>query len=126
MAFDLDVQTAIFTQLSGLPTAVYDSPPTSAAYPYIVIGNDTSIPFDTDDTVGRDFIVNIHIWDNYNGYKRIKEIFGQIDDILNRGNFAVPNHDLIDCIFDSSDFFFDSDGKTRHAVVSYRLLIDEA
>lgn len=126
MGFETQLQTTIFAQLDGnISGEVYDDPPKRASYPYAVIGDDSFIPFDTDTTVGRDVIASIHIWDNYNGKKRIKEIMGEIDSILNRANLAITGYHSINCVFDSSDVFLEPDGKTRHGVITFRLLIDE-
>lgn len=127
MGFELSIQQAIFTQLDGnISASVVDDASKKQRYPYCVIGDDSYIEFDTDTTIGRDGIISVHIWDNYNGYSRIKQLFGEIDGILNRANFAVTGYDLINCVFDSSDVFLEPDGKTRHGVLTYRILIDEA
>ena len=126
MSFDLSLQQAIYNQLNNvISCSVYDSPPKTPAYPYVVIGDDSSIEFDTDNTIGREFISTIHVFDNYAGKKRIKNIFGEIDSALNRVNFIVPSKHLINCNFDSTDIFLDSDGKTFHGVISFKILIDE-
>ena len=126
MGFDLALQTAIFSQLSGnISCEVYDSPPKLPVYPYVIIGDDSFIPFDTDSTVGRDLIASIHIWDNYAGKKRIKQISGEIQALINRASFPVVGFHLINCVFDSSDYFLDADGKTYHSILTFRLLLDE-
>lgn len=126
MGFELSLQAAIYGQLNGsISCGVYDSPPKVPEYPYCVIGDDSFIEFDTDTTIGRDVIASIHIFDNYAGKKRIKQIFGEIDAILNRADFSVTDKHLINCVFDGSDTFLDSDGKTYHGVISYKILLDE-
>ncbi len=126
MGFESALQAAIFTQLNGvISCAVYDSPAKKPAYPYAVIGDDSFIEFDTGDTVGREVISTIHIFDNYDGKKRIKEIFGEIDAALNRANFAVSGKDLINCVFEGSDIFLDADGKTFHGIINFKILLDE-
>ena len=126
MGFETALQTAVFSALDGNITAdVYDDPPKQCDYPYVVIGDDSFIEFDTDTTVGRNVIASMHIWDNYNGKKRIKQAMGEIDAILNRANLTITGYDSINCVFDSSDIFLERDGKTRHGVITYRLLIDE-
>ena len=125
MAFELDLQGAILSELKKtISTPIFDAPGQSQSYPYIVIGDDSLINDDTNTTIGRNVISSIHVWDNFNGYSRIKGIIGAIDDALNRVLFTVPNHHLIDCSFDSSSFFIEPDGKTRHGVISFKILID--
>jgi hypothetical protein len=127
MGFEAELQKTMFSVLDGNVSAgVYDDPPKRPSYPYLIIGDDSFIPFDTDDTVGRDVIASVHIWDNYDGKKRIKEVMGEVDQILNRAELSIIGYDSINCVFDSSDQFLEPDGKTRHGVLTYRLLIDEA
>lgn len=126
MGFETALQTAIFGVLNGnVSVGVFDCPQKEPTYPYVIIGDDSFIPFDTDTTVGRDVIASIHIWDNYNGKKRIKSVMGEIDALLNRANFNVTGYHLINCVFDSSDQFLEPDGKTYHGVLTYRILLDE-
>lgn len=126
MSIDIALQSSIYTLLNGnIGCDVYDSPPKVPQYPYVIIGDDSFIPFDTDNTVGRDIIASIHLWDNYAGKKRIKTIAGEIDALMNRAEFPIAGFHLINCFFDGSDYFLDSDGKTYHGILTFRLLVDE-
>jgi hypothetical protein len=125
MGFETAVQEAIVLALTdNIGCQVYDSPPKTAAYPYAIVGDDAFIEFDTNTTVGRECITTVHVFDNYNGKKRIKQIIGEIDNLLNRATLTAIGFHFIDCVFDSSDIFLDSDGKTYHGVILFRLLID--
>ena len=127
MGFSLDLQKGIYDQLTAeISAPVFDDPSKKQSYPYVVVGDDSAIAFDTDTSIGRDIISTIHVWDDYNGYARIKGIIDDIDIAMNRVLFSVPNNHLIDCEFDSSDVFFEPDGKTRHGVITFRILLDEA
>lgn len=128
MSFSADTQKAIYDALilASLGVPVYGDPQKDASYPYIVVGDDSFAPFDTDTSTGFDAIATIHVWDNYKGYKRIKNISGDVYAALNRANLSITGYTVLDCMFDSSDYFLDTDGKTRHGVISFRLLIDEA
>jgi len=57
-----EIQKAVFDLLViGVdPTPVYDDVPQGASFPYVVIGDDTSIPWDTDDSVGSESTLTIH------------------------------------------------------------------
>jgi hypothetical protein len=131
MAFNLELQKGIYSALSGnvifngQPVPVYDSPPKNQSYPYIVIGDDILTPFDTDTSVGAEVIAPVYIWDNYRGYKRIKSIADDVYSLLNRQAVTVTGYNVLDCMFDSGDYFLDSDGKTRRGVISFKLLLDE-
>ena len=124
--FNIALQASIFDLLSSsLSAQVYDDPPKTPAYPYVVVGDDSAAPFDTDTSVGGDIIATVHVWDNYDGKKRIKQLMDDIYNAMNRVNFPVAGYNKLDCMFDSSDVFFDKDGKTRHGVISFRILLDE-
>ena len=126
MAFSLKLQKAIYDKLSAdLSVPVYDCPQQNDAYPYVNVGDDIFTEDGTNTTNGMLVISTIHVWDNFRGYSRIKGIIDQVYSSLNRVNFAIQDLHLIDCIFDSSDFFLDSDGKTRHGIITFKILLDE-
>lgn len=120
------IQTAIFTRVSALNFPVYDHVPQDSAYPYIVIGDDTSIPFDTDNSTGTEATCTIHIWSRQRGRKEVKQMFGLINTSLHRAEFSVTGGALIECQAEFEESFMDSDGLTRHGVMRFRLLVDAA
>lgn len=125
MGFEQAIQAAFFSALDGeISCQVYDCPPKNAVYPYVVIGDDSLADFGTVSTIGRETISTVHVFDNNPGKKRIKQIMGDIDEILDRAQLSHAGFHFIECSFDSSDTFLDSDGKTYHGVISFRLLID--
>jgi hypothetical protein len=127
MSFEAAIQQASFDRLSsypGMPT-VYDDVPTGAAFPYVVIGEDTHIPFDTDDSLGSESTVTFHVWSRYRGKKEAKEILGLIYEALTRQALSVVGHDLITIEFDYSDVLLDPDGITRHGVSRFRWLVEQ-
>ena len=67
------IQTAIYQALSTLSYPVYDDVPQNAAFPYIVIGEDTSIPFDDDCNTGAESTITIHVWSIYSGRSRLNK-----------------------------------------------------
>ena len=42
--------------------------------PYVVIGDDTSAQWDTDDTVGSENTLTLHVWSRYYGRAEVKDI----------------------------------------------------
>lgn len=132
MSFETAAQQIVYTALSGnLSAPVYDDvavlpdgQPTSG-FPYVVIGNDTHRPFDTDDTVGASSTVTIHVWSKAPGFKQCKTIMGEIYALLNRASLTKAGFNVVDCLWEYSDTFTDPDGETRHGVTRYRLTIQE-
>jgi hypothetical protein len=118
------IQSAVFARLSALSTPVFDHVPQKTEYPYIVIGDDTSIPWDTDTSVGTETTCTIHVWSRQRGRKEVKGIMDAIYTRMNRAEFAVNGGQLIECIYEFAETFLDPDGLTRHGVIRFRLTVD--
>lgn len=133
--FELSAQRAIFEVLSNsaplseLITGIYDDAPQvadsgdGAQFPFVTIGETNAIEFDTDTTTGAVLSCVIHVWDRSRGREKMKEIQGQIYEILHRAKLTVFCYDLIDIHFISSTTFLDADGKTRHGVQTFELIV---
>lgn len=119
-----EIQEAIAARLSTVGTPVYDNVPQDTAFPYIVIGDDTSIPFDTDDSIGSEATCTIHVWSRYRGKKEVKEIMGAVYASLHRASFAIADGALIECVSEFAESFVDPDGLTRHGVIRFRLIVE--
>ena len=118
-----DIQAAIFTRLNDqLSTPVYDDVPQNSAFPYIVIGDDTSIPFDDDCGAGFESTITLHVWSIYKGRKEVKDILGSIYNALHLYDLSINNGYTVLCTFDYQETFLDPDGETRHGVIRFRLL----
>lgn len=119
----VDIQTAVFTRLnSQLTTPIYDDVPQNAAFPYVVVGDDTSIALDDDCGNGFESTVTIHVWSIYSGRKEVKTIMGNIYNALHRYDLPISNGYTIATNYDYQDTFLDPDGVTRHGVIRFRLL----
>lgn len=120
-----NIQQAIYTELATIGHPVYDHVPQVSAYPYIVIGDDTSIPFDTDASVGSESTLTIHVWSQYRGRLEVKDILEQIYDKLNRADIAVSGCHLVECVAEFQETYLESDGLTRHGVIRFRLIVED-
>jgi|SRR5690606_2996377 len=127
MSFEAALQQAVYDQLSGYPgmPTVYDDVPGDAAFPYVVIGDDTHIPFDTDDSLGSESTLTLHVWSRYRGKKECKDIMALIYAALTRQPLALDGHDLITIEFEYSEVVLDPDGQTRHGVQRFRALVEQ-
>lgn len=130
----VNVQTAIYTALNGdtalgdFVQAIYDFVPqedadTEADFPYIVIGEDTVVPWDTDDILGAEWTVTIHAWSRYRGQKEVKQILDALYDVLHRSTLSVTGFDTITVEWEFGETLQDPDGLTHHGVQRYRLLL---
>jgi hypothetical protein len=126
------IQEAVFKRLkdyeplTDLISAVYDHVPQNAVYPYVVIGDDTSIAWDTDDSLGSESTLTIHVWSRLRGRKETKLIQEQIYNALNRYELEITGLHTIDIISEFAETFLDADGITRHGVQRFRLITEES
>lgn len=128
MNFEEALQAAVFDRLDGYPgiDRVYDDVPKNANFPYVVIGEDTHVPFDTDDSTGCEATITIHVWSRYRGKKEAKQIQGLIYEALNREPLILEDHSLVTIEFEYSDVLLDPDGITRHGVQRFRAIVERS
>lgn len=120
------IQAAIYTALNGnIAASVYDNVPKNANYPYVTIGDDSHLAWDTDTTLGAETTITLHVWSRYDGMKEAKDIQASIYSILHRANLSVSGYTLVTIDFVQSDIFIDADGFTRHGAQTFRILLDE-
>lgn len=133
MSFQLALQTAVFNRLSsisGMPDVhqyvkqAADSG-SSVPFPYVVIGNDTHVPFDTDDASGSEATLVIHTWSRAKKVSETKEIQGSVYDALHRYDLEVEGFHLVTMDFEYSETFLDPDALTFHGVQRFRILLHE-
>jgi len=123
------LQTAIYTALnvssitSTLSCGVYDEVIEGNTYPFITLGEDTTIDYSTKTATGGETTINIHIWSQYKGSKQTKEIMDKVHDLLHDSNLSVTGFNLINLRFEYSDIMRDPDGITRHGVMRFRAII---
>ena len=133
--FATPLQQAVFNRLTAGPISanVFDSTPNLPAgmpfdsFPYVAIGEDQFLPWDTDDRRGTRSTIYLHIWSRYNGKKETKEIMGEIDDLLNRqaASLSATGFSFIDCLLEFANIIDETDGETVHGVLRYRVTIQK-
>ena len=121
-----DIQAAIYEKVSAIGWPTFDHVPQETTFPYIVIGDDTSIPWDTDDSIGSETTCTIHIWSRHRGRKEVKEIMRTVYEALHRQELSIVGGSLVECSAEFAESFLDPDGLTRHGVIRFRLTVDSA
>ncbi len=126
------LQKAIYDRLTsqlGVSPKVYDFVPQAAIYPYVVIGDVTSLPWDTKTEDGQEFTVTIHAFDKGAGKKSVQAIAENIYAALHQkeSNIAPTGNTVILCRCEFSEAFQDPtpEGQSDHyfhAVQRYRVL----
>jgi len=123
---ELEIQKAVYAVLSGaLSVPVYDHVPQDTKYPYVVVGDDTSVPFDTDDSLGSESTVTVHVWSQYRGRSEVKALLQEIYDALHRQDVAVENATTIESIAEFQETIVEADGLTRHGIIRFRITVDD-
>ena len=130
MGFEIAVQTVIYQKLASyapllaLVVGVYDDVDEDQLFPYVTIGESTHNAWDTDNTLGDDTTISVHVWSRKSGKKETKTIQGEIYNALQRSNLTYAGHDIIAVDWVGSETFMDADGKTRHGVQTFRVLLE--
>lgn len=133
--FSSPLQQAVFNRLvAAMPSfSIYDDPPNqpdgfpAADFPYITVGDDTVVPWDTDDSLGANCTVTLHVWSRKNGKKETKDILGQIYLALNRqaANLSAAGYRFIDSLHERTEIIEEVDGKTRHGIIRFRITMEK-
>ena len=140
MSAELEIQKAVITALKAyaplaavLATAssIYDNVPQvvdggdSSNFPYVVLGDDTSIEFDTDDTNGHETTITLHSWSRKRPRKETKTIMGHIYKALHKTSLNISGYNtvLIQSEFSSTEK--DPDGISTHGIQRFRIIVIE-
>lgn len=131
MSAELAVQQSVFSRLTAaLDVPVYDHVPQPADggdaqnFPYVAIGDDTAIDWDTDTSDGWEITLTIHAWSRARGRLEVKALQGEIWSALHRHDLDVPGYNTIFCYGEFSETILEPDGLTRHGVQRFRIVLD--
>ena len=125
-----ELQKAIYSALSGSVTgidgasvSVYDDVPEGTAYPYVVIGEETSANDGTKDIDAVEYTLTLHVWSQYRGRREIKEIMQSVYDLLHDAAITVAGASLANIRQEFSTTLMENDGITRHGVMRFRAVV---
>ena len=116
-----------YTDLTDLVVGVYSKKPQDeddSRFPYVVIGDFNGSPWDTDDTVGQQVLVQVHVFSRSTSDLQRLGITDEIYNALNRYDLQITGVNTVDCLYDNYLEFDDPDGKTTHGVVTFRVTYD--
>ena len=122
-----EIQKAIFSRLSSeLSYSVFDHVPQDEQdFPYVVIGDDTGLQWDTGDSRGSESTLTIHVWSRQLGRRECKEIMDEIYQALHEYELDIDDMHTVICHWEFSESFLDPDGITRHGVTRFRIIAEE-
>ena len=131
-----DVQTGVFSTLTGNAAliallasgadSVLDHVPAGTAFPYVVIGESSSRPMDSQRFSGNDVTLSIHTYSRGSGMQQSRRIMSAIYDALHDVSFAVPNQTLVLCQCLETETMLDGDGATRHGIQRFQIITEPA
>lgn len=140
------VQAALYTRLrafAGLTallaasvidgdsgSGVYDGVPPQPAlpegrslYPFVQIGEEVAVPFDTDLVAGQETVVTIHSWSRETGSsrKKVKDIGAQLHAALHDHALSVSGHHTVLCLWELAETIPDPDPTIQHRIDRFRI-----
>lgn len=98
-----------------------DQPEDTSLFPYVVIGDNTAAPFDTDAQNGQETTITLHVWDRQLGTVRAKQVIDAIYAALHDAPLEVAGHSMIFCYFEFGESVPDPEPLTKHEVARYRI-----
>lgn len=109
--------------VSGSNVSVFDDVPEDTAYPYVVIGEETTSNNGTKSKDGLEHTLTIHAWSQYRGRREIKEIMKSVYEKLHNTAISVTGASLVNIRQEFSTTLAETDGITRHGVMRFRVII---
>ena len=110
-------------------TSVYDQPPDTPTFPYLLVGDATESLRNTFSGTGRDCACQLHVWTRSGndaavyGYGQAWNIAGRVDQLLDGLAPAVTDGwTFVQCMFETSHAMRTPDGLGRHLVLTYRVM----
>ncbi len=116
--------SSVTTLLAAGADSIVDHVPQGSDFPYVVLGDMSSRPLETQDTGGNDIVATFYVYSQGKGFKETKDIMAALDAALHNQSFSIPNQTLILCQRLDSAVGLESDGITRRAVMRYRIITE--
>lgn len=124
----LKIQKAVYDKLVGTAAIVaavegiYDDIPASESFPYIFIGRHTTDRFNTFDRQGKNTVLQIFIYSQYQGNKEALSILDLVIEALDYTTFTVTDQDLVYCRYEQHSMYPDPDGRTKVCAADFRII----
>jgi hypothetical protein len=111
------------TGIDGANTPVYDDVPEDTAYPYVILGEETTANNGSKTLDGVEHTLTIHAWSQYRGRREIKEIMESVYSLLHEAAITVSGASLVNIRQEFSTTLAENDGITRHGVMRFRAVV---
>ena len=136
MSGSYELQVGIYNKLvgdaplMGSIVGVFDNHPQdgdggdNSIFPYITIGDDDLVAWDTDTETGTEATVNIHVWSRGNSRLETKQVQQLIYDALHRDTITMTGYTVVGIDLTNQGAARDPDGITIHGVQTLRILYE--
>ena len=132
-----ELQQSIYDALTGdvtlmaLITGVFadvqqpNLPEADADFPYVVIGQDNLVTFDTKTDNGVRALVQMDVWSRENNLTEAKDVGSAVYSVLQKGSLTISgaHHILTRAV--GQDYSTDPDGHTKRGLLTFSVLYDE-
>lgn len=122
---DALVADGALTALLGGPK-VYDEPPTSAAFPYVTLGDARIEDFSAGSDRSEEHRLTLHAWSRQGGHREAHMIAGALLQALDDAPLSPDGHHLVNLRFSVADIRREADGRTYHALIRFRAVTEPA
>lgn len=117
------LQQALYQALSDLSCPVYDAVPQTAAYPYVVLGDEVRRNSDPVSGRRRDTRYRyLNIWSQHKGQSQVMQIMAEIDAALHDKPLTLSTGDVVSVRIDNSSTSRDADGETFMGRVTLKII----
>lgn len=119
------IQKAISAKLKddGIASGrVYDMPPPSSTFPYVVLGEDEMKSWDTHTTTGFEVRILLHVFSSQEGRAEVKQLSANICEAMNRNNLIIQGHKLLHVSVESIQTSRDIKHKTAQSLIKIAIL----
>lgn len=111
--------------LLGSPLRLYDHPPASTAYPFILYGDQQAVPLDTKDTTGITLTLSLLTYSRGRGRRELRQIESAVYAALHCQPLTVSGTNFCQCLFIESRQTLDSDGLTYRGRMDFRFTLTD-
>ena len=110
---------------------VYDSVPrdssgnvSSATFPYVSFGPETAVGEQFECIIGSEITIQLDAWSRGVGFPEVKKIAGAVRAALHNYPLPLAENALVSFEYEGRRIFRDPDGKTSHAVLTFRAIVE--
>ncbi|PZX07900.1 uncharacterized protein DUF3168 [Psychrobacillus insolitus] len=122
---DVPVTALVKKTVEGIEyKGVYDHLTEDTPYPYIVIGEPRTDPFEVKNTDVEDVFITLHIWSNYSGKKEAYDILSACHEAF-KYKLAITGHTVIKTSWSGAQVFDDIDATLRHGVITLKFTLSK-